>query len=120
MARVTIYHNPSCSSSRHAVEVAGELGTDVEVVQYLKHPLDEATLRSVAAKLDAPVTDLVRRDARWSELGLTDADVADVDQVVAVLLEHPALLQRPLIVTDDAAVIGRPKDRTDEVLAALS
>jgi arsenate reductase len=120
MARVTIYHNPNCSSSRHAVDVAAELGTDVEVVQYLKHPLDDATLREVAAKLDGPVTDLVRRDALWSKLGLTDADVADVDQVVAVLLEHPALLQRPLIVTDDAAVIGRPKDRSREVLAAAT
>lgn len=120
MARVTIYHNPNCSSSRHAVEVATELGTDVEVVQYLKHPLDEPALRSIAAKLDAPVTDLVRRDALWGKLGLTDADVADTDQVVAVLVEHPALLQRPLLVTADAAVIGRPKDRSREVLAAES
>ena len=120
MARVTIYHNPNCSSSRPAVEVAAELGTDVEVVQYLKHPLDEAALRAVAAKLDAAPTDLVRRDALWSKLGLTDDDVRDVDQVVAVLLEHPALLQRPLIVTGDQAVIGRPKDRSREVLAAES
>jgi len=119
MARATIYHNPNCSSSRHAVEVADQLGADVEVVQYLKHPLDEAALRSVAAKLDAPVTDLVRRDALWTKLGLTDADVQDIDQVVGVLLEHPALLQRPLIVTEDQAVIGRPKDRSDEVLATL-
>lgn len=120
MAATTIYHNPNCSSSRHAVEVATELGVDVDIVQYLKHPLDEATLRVVAGKLDAPVTELVRRDALWDRLGLTDADVASVDQVVKVLVEHPALLQRPLIVTADRAAIGRPKDRSREVLADLA
>jgi arsenate reductase len=120
MARVTIYHNPNCSSSRHAVEVAAELGTDVEVIQYLKHPLDAAAIRSIAAKLDVPVTELVRRDALWTKLGLTDADVQTLDQVVEVLVAHPALLQRPLIVTADAAVIGRPKDRSREVLAPRS
>jgi arsenate reductase len=114
---VTIYHNPKCSTSVHAVGVATELGVDADVVQYLKQPLDAGTLRGVMAKLEDPVTDLVRRDANFARLGLADGDVATDEQVVAVLVAHPELLQRPLVVTDDTAIIGRPKDRVRALLA---
>ena len=98
--------------------VAEELGVAHDTVLYLKTPPDEATLRAVIAKLEDPVTDLVRRDANWERLGLADADVATEDQVVAVLVAHPELLQRPLIVTADRAIIGRPKDRVRELLTS--
>ncbi len=116
MAKATIYHNPNCNSSNHAVRIAEELGADTEVVLYLKHPPTEAELRAIIAKLQDPVTDLVRRDAQFEKLGLTDADVATVDQVVAVLGKHKQLMQRPLIVTKDTAIIGRPKDRVAALL----
>jgi arsenate reductase (glutaredoxin) len=116
MADVTIYHNPSCSTSKHAVATAAELAVDAEIVQYLKAPPDEATLRAIIAKLEDPVTDLVRRDANWDRLGLADADVATADQVVAVLLAHKELMQRPVLVTADRAIIGRPKDRVRALL----
>ncbi|MEP7112893.1 MAG: ArsC/Spx/MgsR family protein, partial [Ilumatobacteraceae bacterium] len=60
--------------------------------------------------------DLVRRDSMWTKLGLTDADVATEDQVVAVLMKHKQLLQRPVVVTKRKAIIGRPKDRVRELL----
>ncbi|MEO5723301.1 MAG: ArsC/Spx/MgsR family protein [Ilumatobacteraceae bacterium] len=113
---VTIYHNPSCNSSKNAVQIAEELGAQATVVQYLKTPPDEATLRAIIAKLVDPVTDLVRRDATWDKLGLTDADAATTDQVVALLLAHKQLMQRPLLVTADKAIIGRPKERVRELL----
>lgn len=116
MSAVTIYHNPNCGSSKNAVKIADDLGADVEVVQYLKQPLDEAALRDVLSKLEDPATDLVRRDSHWTKLGLTDADAATHDQIVALLVEHPRLMQRPLLVTDDRALIGRPKDRVTELL----
>lgn len=116
MSPVTIYHNPNCGSSKNAIEIADGLGADVEVVRYLKQPLDAATLREVLTKLEDPHTDLVRRDSHFKELGLTDADVATDDQIVAMLLEHPRLLQRPLLVADDRALIGRPKERVAELL----
>jgi arsenate reductase len=98
------------------VRIAEELGVDAEVVLYLKTPPDEATLRSIIAKLDDPVTDLVRRDSLWTKLGLTDADAATDDQVVALLLRHKQLLQRPVVVTPTRAIIGRPKERVRELL----
>lgn len=116
MSAVTIYHNPNCGSSKNAVAIAADLGADAEVVQYLKQPLDAAALRDVLAKLDDPATDLVRRDSHWTKLGLTDDDAVTDDQIVALLVEHPRLMQRPLLVTDDRAIIGRPKERVTELL----
>ena len=75
-----------------------------------------AALRSIIAKLEDPVTDLVRRDSMWQKLGLTDADVATADQVVEVLVRHKQLLQRPVVVTATKAIIGRPKERVRELL----
>ena len=118
MARpaVTIFHNPNCNSSMNAVRIAEELGVEAEVVRYLKTPPDAAALRDIIAKLEDPVTDLVRRDATFAELGLSDADVATDQQVVAVLVEHPKLLQRPIVIKGRRAIIGRPKERVRELL----
>jgi arsenate reductase (glutaredoxin) len=98
------------------VSIAEELGVEFDTVLYIKNPPDEAALRSIIAKLEDPVTDLVRRDSMWAKLGLTDADVATEDQVVAVLLKHKQLLQRPVVVTKKKAIIGRPKDRVRQLL----
>ncbi|MEY2641905.1 MAG: ArsC/Spx/MgsR family protein [Ilumatobacteraceae bacterium] len=99
------------------MSIAQELGVDAEVVLYIKTPPDAATLRAIIAKLEDPVTDLVRRDSLWKKLGLTDADVATADQVVAVLVKHKQLLQRPIVVTPKRAIIGRPKERVRELLS---
>jgi arsenate reductase len=120
MAAVTIYHNPNCNSSVNAVKIATDLGVEAEVVLYLKAPPDAATLAAIIAKLEDPVTDLVRRDANFAKLGLTDADVATAAQVIDVIGKHKALLQRPLVVTADTALIGRPKDRVTALLQPLA
>ncbi|CAM3908510.1 arsenate reductase (glutaredoxin) [Janibacter anophelis] len=111
MSDVTVLHNPKCSTSRAAIETVDAAGVQAEVVQYLKEPLDEAALRELIGKLEDEPTDLVRRDSFFKEQGLTDADVATVEQVVAVLVEHPRLMQRPVVIKGDRAIIGRPKDR---------
>jgi len=98
------------------VRIAEQLGVDVDIVLYLKTPPDAATLRSIIAKLEDPVTDLVRRDSNFAKLGLTDGDVAADEQVIEMIGKHKALLQRPVVVTPDKAIIGRPKDRVTELL----
>ena len=97
---------------------------EFEEVRYLKTPPDEATLRDIIAKLEDPVEGLVRKDAQFAKLGLSADDyVANADAVVAVLLEYPKLLQRPIIVAGDKAIIGRPlgdtkaKDRLADLFA---
>jgi arsenate reductase len=99
------------------VRIAEELGVDADIVNYIKQPLDAATLREIIDKLEDPPTDLVRRDAQFKKLELSDADVETVDQIVDVLVANKRLLQRPLLVTDETAIIGRPKER---VVALLS
>ncbi len=91
--------------------VATDTGIDFDEVRYMKNPPDEATLRGIISMLEDPVENLVRKDAQFAKLGL-DADdyVGDADAVVAVLLEHPRLLQRPIIVHGHKAIIGRPLD----------
>jgi arsenate reductase len=86
----------------------------------MKTPPDAATLSAVIDKLEDPVTALVRRDSKFKQLGLTDADVATRAQVVAVLVKHKALLQRPVVVTPEKAIVGRPKERVTDLLRPFS
>lgn len=116
MADVTVYHNPRCSTSKAALEAAEAAGVDVDVVQYLKTPLNNAELRGLLAALEDAPTDLVRRDPNFARLGLTEEAVATPDQVVAVLTEHPELMQRPVVVRGEKAIIGRPKGRVPAFL----
>ena len=116
MADVTILHNPKCSTSKHAMDTAGAAGVDVDVVQYLKSPPDRAELEAIVAKLEDPVADLVRKDGHFGELGLDPADYTTPCAVVDLLLEHPRLMQRPVLVRRDRAIIGRPKDRVEPFL----
>ncbi|MBT5757453.1 MAG: ArsC/Spx/MgsR family protein [Acidimicrobiales bacterium] len=85
-------------------------------MEYLQDPLVESTLRGIIAKLTDPVADMVRHDGHFVELGLDDDGYTSEDDVVDVLLAHPKLMQRPIAVVGDRAVIGRPSERVLEVL----
>jgi len=102
------------------VRIAEELGVEVDIVHYINTPPDAETLRSILAKLEDDHTALVRRDSLWKKLGLTDDDAATDDQIVELLVKHKQLLQRPVVVTAETAIIGRPKDRVTELLAPFA
>lgn len=85
-------------------------GVDFEIVDYLKTPLDRATLASLASMLTNPV-ELIRTDKRFHELGLDIDAYQEPGRVVELLLKHPELMQRPIAVRDGRAVIARPPDR---------
>jgi arsenate reductase len=116
MSELTIYHNPNCSTSKTVLAMAQEHGADVQVVQYLKTPPDREHLTWLVEHLDGPLADLVRKDPYFKELGLDAEDYTEPDAVIDLLLEHPRLMQRPLVVKGDRVVIGRPKDRVLELL----
>ena len=110
---LTLLHNPHCSTSVHALEALEAAGHEVAVRRYLlvAERLDADELRSLAERLEGDPPDaLIRRDKEYERLGL-DADGLGVDEVVAILVEHPKLLQRPILDDGDAAMIGRPRDR---------
>ncbi len=98
------------------MRIAEELGVDAEIVLYMKQPPSAETLQAIIAKLDDAPTDLVRRDSNFAKLGLSDDDVATERQIIDMLTSHKALLQRPVVVTPDKALIGRPKDRVSDAL----
>ncbi|MEI2776694.1 MAG: ArsC/Spx/MgsR family protein [Tetrasphaera sp.] len=112
-----IMHNPRCSTSRAALENAEQAGAEVEIRHYLREPLTADELRDLLAKLEDAPSDLVRRDPGFAAAGLTDADVDTAGKVIKVLLAHPELMQRPVLVRGDRAIIGRPKDRAAAFLA---
>jgi arsenate reductase len=111
MADVTIYHNPQCSHSRGAMELLSGRKADFEVVEYLKNPPSRATLEAIIAILEEPVADLVRKDKRFTELKLNAEDYVTKDAVIGMLLEHPELMQRPIIIRNGRALIARPSDK---------
>jgi arsenate reductase (glutaredoxin) len=115
--QVTIFHNPGCSKSRGALELLDQRSIDHTVVEYLVTPPSRATLEAIIAKLVDPVSDLVRTtDPRFIELGLDPDASASPEAVIELLLIHPELMQRPVVVRGDRAVIARPSDRVTEVL----
>ncbi len=91
-------------------------GVEFDTIEYLKHPPDRAALERILAMLDTPPAELVRKDRRFEELGLKPADYTTAEAVVALLLEHPELMQRPIIVRGAKAVIARPPARLEALL----
>jgi arsenate reductase len=121
MAKVTIYHNPKCSTSVAALGALDAAGADYDVVLYLKDNPDRETLEAIIATLEDDPSDLIRRDKFFAETvvgeeGFDPAALGDTDVVIDLLLAHPRLLQRPVLVKGDIAIIGRPKDRVPTLI----
>jgi arsenate reductase len=106
-----IFHNPSCSKSRGALEILRERGVDSDVTEYLKAPLDRVALERIIDVIDDEPAALVRKDAHFKELGLDASDYVTKDEVVALLLEHPKLMERPVVIVGDRGVIARPPEK---------
>ena len=105
-----LVHNPRCSKSRQTLALLNEKGIDVEVREYLKAPLDEGELTALIKQLDGPASALIRqREAQ--DAGLTDDPSAmSATAIARWLAEHPKSLQRPVVLTDNGARIGRPPE----------
>lgn len=105
----------------NALAVAEEMGAEVDVVLYMKEPPDRVTLEHLVSVIEDPVQDLVRKDSKFQKLGLDAEDyVGNPSAVVDLLLERKALLQRPVVLSGDRAIVGRPKGRVAEFLAQLT
>lgn len=113
MSKVVIYHNPRCTKSRQTLALLREHGIEPEIVEYLKHPPDEKTLRQLLKKLKLQPEELVRKkDAR--ALGLSDTD--DPDEWIRRMAEHPKIIERPIVVAGSRAVLGRPPENVLELI----
>src|SRR6476620_5266229 len=114
--RLVLYHNPKCSKSRHAEGLLTESSVDFDTVRYLDEPLTEPELLALLDILEDPPADLVRKVPHFKSLGLDAADYTDAASVATLLAEHPRLMERPVVVKGDHAVIGRPTERIEAFL----
>ena len=119
VAKLVVYHNPSCGTARGVLELVRERGVDAEVIEYLKHPLNARQLRTIIDAIDVEPAELVRKDARFKELGLDAGDYVTKAQVVDLLVAHPELMQRPIAVLGSHTVLARPKEKIVELLDLL-
>jgi len=99
------------------LEILHDRGVEFDVVEYLKTPLDRADLERILDAIPDPPADLVRKDKKFGELGLNADDYTTKAAVIDILLEHPVLMQRPVVFKGDEALICRPSDK---VLAFLA
>ncbi len=113
---VTIYHNPRCSKSRQTLALIEDKGVAPKIVDYLKAPPSVAELKRILEKLGLTARDIVRTgEARYAELGLKDKDIKD-DELLALMVENPILIERPIVVSGERAAIGRPPEAVLKIL----
>jgi len=115
MSRVTIWHNPRCSKSRNAVVLLEEQGVEAEIVKYLDTPPSEKEIVEMLQMLGVSARALMRtKEAVYKELGLKD--VSDEDMLIKAMAENPKLIERPIVIKDGKAAIGRPIENIIELI----
>jgi arsenate reductase len=113
---VTIYHNPACGTSRNTLAMIRASGEEPRVIEYLKHPPTRAELVRLLRAMDMRPRALLReKEALYAELGLADESLTD-DALIDVMIEHPVLLNRPIVVTGKGTRLCRPSETVLEIL----
>ncbi len=115
MAEVTIYHNPRCSKSRQTLALLEERGISPTTVFYLDTPPDAQELKRIVAALNIGVRDLMRtKESVYADLGL--AQESDEDKLISAMIANPILIERPIVVHNGKAAVGRPPENVLEIL----
>ena len=116
MAGITIYHNPRCSKSRQTLQLLRDRGVEPHVVEYLKNPPSAAQLKRLLSLLQMGPRELMRtKEAEYKALNLADPKLSK-DSLIKAMAEHPVLIERPIVVAGDRAVIGRPPEKALDII----
>ncbi|MED5608440.1 MULTISPECIES: arsenate reductase (glutaredoxin) [Pseudomonas] len=116
MSQLTLFHNPRCSKSRGALELLEARGLAPTIVRYLETPPSAAELQALLGKLGIGARQLLRTgEEEYKTLGLDDPQLSDA-QLIEAMAAHPKLIERPILVAGDKAVIGRPPEKVLEIL----
>jgi len=114
--QVTIYHNPRCSKSRQTLKILQETGIEPEIVEYLKTPPGAEALGQILRMLDISARELLRKgEQAYKDEGLADPARTDAE-IIDAMARNPILIERPIVVHDDRAVIGRPPECVRDLL----
>lgn len=113
---ITIYHNPQCGTSRNTLAMIEASGEKPQVIEYLKTPPGRENLVELITATGLPVREILRKKGTpYEELGLDDPDLTD-DQLIDAMVEHPILMNRPIVVTPLGTVLSRPSEKVLEIL----
>jgi len=113
---ITLFHNPRCSKSRAVLQLLQQSGINFDVIDYQKEPPDAATIQSILQLLDISAKELIRRgEAQYKKLQ-SEVETYSEAEIISLMVQHPILIERPIVVTEDNAAIGRP---IDNVIALL-
>jgi arsenate reductase len=116
VSEITIYHNPACGTSRNTLGLIRHAGIEPKVIEYLKTPPTKDELRQLLARMRMPVRALLRQKGTpYAELGLDRPDWSD-DQLLDLMLQHPILINRPIVVTALGVKLCRPSEEVLELL----
>lgn len=116
MTDLTLYHNPRCSKSRGALELLEARGLQPNVRRYLETPPSAAELKELLGKLGISARQLLRTgEEEYQTLGLAGPALSE-DQLIEAMVAHPRLIERPILINGDKAVIGRPPEKVLEIL----
>lgn len=114
--KAIIYHNPRCSKSRATLAILEEKGEAVEVVKYLETPPEKETLQQVLTMLNLSPRDLMRKgESEYADNNLSDETLSD-DTLIDAMIAYPKLIERPIVVKDGRAAIGRPPESVLDIL----
>ena len=117
--KVKIYHNPRCSKSRQTLEILNRKNLDIDIVEYLKSPLDINEISNLLKKLGYTARDLLRKgEDVYKNENLSDESLSE-DFLIDMMLKNPILIERPIVVSNGKAVIGRPPEKVLEILWQL-
>lgn len=114
---VTIYHNPSCGTSRNTLAMIRASGEEPEIIEYLKSPPPREKLAELLGLLGMKPRELLRRKGTpYAELGLDDPKWSD-DEIIGFMIANPILIERPIVITQKGAVLARPSEKVLDLLA---
>ena len=116
MKKLTVYQKPTCTKCRTTLRLLKERGAEFEAINYFETPLTEATLRALLKKLGLTAREILRKDEPVAKkLGISKEDFSD-EELIALMAKHPDLIQRPIVVCGDQAVLGRPPENVEKLL----
>jgi len=113
---ITLYHNPACSTSRNVLALLRDAGKEPVIIEYLKSPPTHAELVRIIRLMGVPVRDIIRsKESIYQELGLNGSQWTE-EQLIDMMVKHPVLINRPIVITGNAARLCRPADTVRELL----
>ena len=117
--KVKIFHNTRCSKSRKALDILRENGVEVEIIEYLKTPLDKKDIENILKKLDMNPIDIMRKGEDIFKKLELEKHINNKQLLINAMVKHPILIERPIVISGTQAIVGRPPELILEIIFSL-